>query len=80
MAQKISGFLAYYEQGLYARKYPDMPGFIVTTVTQTRSRASELRADLCPLIPRFARQAYRFIPFEDLTLAALLPKTTTDTA
>jgi hypothetical protein len=80
MAQKVSEFLAYYEQRLYARKYPDMPRFLVATVTQTQSRASELRADLYSLIPRTARQAYLFIPFEDLTLTALLPKAAANTA
>ena len=75
MATKIAGYLAYYEQGLYKRKYPGMPGFLATTVTETRSRAEELRKDLYPLIPRAAwRDAYLFIPFENLTLSLLLPK------
>ena len=75
MAAKIAGYLAYYEQGRHARKYPGMQAFLVATVTQTRSRAEELRKALHPLIPRAAsRQAYLFVSFEDLTLAALLPK------
>ena len=77
MAAKIAAYLAYYEQGLYKRKYPGMPGFLATTVTETRSRAEELRKDLYPLIPHPAwRNAYLFIPFEDLTLSALLPRAT----
>jgi hypothetical protein len=74
MAQKISGYLAYYNQGRHAKMYPGMNAFVVATVTETRSRAEELRNDLYSLIPRGSRHAYLFIPFEDLTLAALLPK------
>src|ERR1700674_5627566 len=75
MATKIAGYVAYYEQEAYRQKYPGMRAFIVATVTQTRERAEELRKDLHPLIPRAAsRDAYLFIPFEDLKLAALLPK------
>ena len=75
MASKIAGYLAYYERRLHAKKYPGMHSFIVATVTQTRWRAEELRKDLHPLIPHSAaRSAYLFIPFEDLTLGALLPK------
>lgn len=66
MAAKIVGYLAYYEQGLYKKKYSGMPGFLATTVTETRSRAEELRKDLYPLIPRAARSRYLFLPFEDL--------------
>ena len=77
MAAKIAGYLAYYEQGLHRQKYPGMQGFLATTVTETRSRAEELRKDLYPLIPRAVwRDAYLFIPFEDLTLSSLLPKAT----
>jgi hypothetical protein len=77
MGSKIAGYVAYYDQRLHARKYPAMRSFLVATVTETRSRAEELRKDLHPLIPRSAaRGAYLFIPFEDLTLAALLPKAT----
>jgi hypothetical protein len=75
MAAKIAGYLAYYDQRLHAPKYPGMRSFLVATVTETRSRAEELRKDLHPLIPRSAaRDAYLFIAFEDLTLTALLPK------
>ena len=75
MATKIAGYLAYYEQAGYRQKYQGMHSFIVATVTQTRGRAEELRKDLHPLIPHAAsRDAYLFIPFEDLTLPALLPK------
>jgi Replication-relaxation len=73
IAAKIAGYLAYYEQGRHARKYPGMQAFIVATVTQTRSRAVELRKELHPLIPRAAsRQAYSFIAFDDFTLASVL--------
>jgi hypothetical protein len=74
MAAKIQGYLSYYEHRHYAKKYPNMKSFTVATVTQTRSRAEELRRDLHPLIPHGARAAYLFIPFEDLTLASLVPK------
>jgi len=75
MAAKIEGYVAYYEQRLHAKKYPGMHSFIVATVTETRSRAEELQKDLHSLIPNSgARSAYLFIPFEDLTLTALLPK------
>ena len=75
MAGKINAYVAYYEQRLHARKYPGMRSFLVATVTETRSRAEELRKDLHPLIPRSAaRDAYLFVAFEDLTLASLLPR------
>jgi len=77
MAAKIAGYVAYYEQGGYRKKYPGMRAFIVATVTQTRERAVELRKALHPLIPNAAsRDAYLFVAFENLTLAALLPKAT----
>jgi hypothetical protein len=54
-----------------------MHSFIVATLTETRTRADELRKDLHPLIPRSAaRDAYLFIPFKQLTLFTLLPKAT----
>jgi hypothetical protein len=75
MVAKITGYLGYYERRHHTKKYPGMKSFVVATVTQTRSRAEELRKDLNPLIPRAAREAYPFIPFEDLTLTSLLPRT-----
>jgi hypothetical protein len=57
-----------------------MQSFIVATVTETRSRAEELRKDLQPLVPPAARHAYLFIPFEDLTLTSLLPKAAANAA
>jgi hypothetical protein len=81
MAGKIAGYVAYHDQRLHARKYPGMHSFLVATVTETPSRADELRKDLHPLIPRSAsRDAYLFIPFEQLTLEALLPKATAKAA
>jgi protein involved in plasmid replication-relaxation len=81
MAAKIAGYVAYYEQGGYRRKYPGMRAFLVATVTETRQRAEELRKDLHPQIPHAAsRDAYLFIPFEDLTLANVLPKATANAA
>jgi hypothetical protein len=75
MATKIAGYIAYYDQAGYRQKYNGMRSFIVATVTQTRERAEKLRKDLHPLIPHAAsRDAYLFIPFEDLTLQSLLPK------
>jgi hypothetical protein len=72
MEAKITAYLDYYERRRHTKKYPGMRSFVVATVTQTRSRADELRKDLQPLIPRAAREAYPFIAFEDLTLDALL--------
>jgi Replication-relaxation len=75
MATKVAGYVAYYEQGAYREKYRGMRAFIVATVTQTHERAEELRKDLHPLVPHAAsRDAYLFIPFEDLTLQSLLPR------
>jgi hypothetical protein len=75
MSAKIGGYVAYYDQRLHARKHPGMRSFLVATVTETRSRADELRKYLHPLIPRSAaRDAYLFIAFEDFNLATLLPK------
>jgi len=75
MATKVAGYVAYYEQEHHMLKYPGMRAFLVATVTRTRERAEELRKNLHPLIPHAAsRGAYLFIPFEDLTLGALLPK------
>ena len=75
MATKIAGYLGYYEPGRHAKKYPSMQAFLVATATQTRSRARELQKDLHPLIPHSAwRDAYLFIPFQELALNTLLPK------
>jgi hypothetical protein len=74
MEQKLRGYIAYHGQQLHTRKYADMKSFHVITVTQTRGRAKELQDGLRHLIPTAPMQrAYRFIPFEDLTLEALLP-------
>jgi hypothetical protein len=72
MAAKITGYRDYYGRRQHTKKHPGMKSFVVATVTQTRSRADELRRDLHPLIPRAARGAYPFIAFEDLTLDALV--------
>jgi hypothetical protein len=81
MATKIAGYVAYYKRESYRAKYPGMKSFLVATVTQTRSRAEELRKDLLPLIPNLAaREAYLFIPFADLALPSLLPKVATAAA
>lgn len=70
MVAKIQGYLAYHRLRRHVKKYPGMQSFVVATVTQTRSRADELRRDLHPLIPRAARSAYPFIPVEDLKLTS----------
>jgi hypothetical protein len=74
MEAKIAGYVAYYERRLYANRYPGMQSFLVATVTETRLRAEELQKSLDPLIPHGARQAYLFIPFENLALTSLLPR------
>jgi hypothetical protein len=77
MERKITGYVRYYDRRLHARKYPGMHSFLIATVTETRARAEELRKDLLPLIPRSAaRDAYLFIPIEQLSLEVLLPKAT----
>jgi hypothetical protein len=76
MVAKITGYLAYYDQGVYRRKYPGMKSFLVAVVTETRARAEELGKELVPLIPAAAHDAYLFIAYEDLGLAALLPRAT----
>ena len=74
MAQKLRGYVAYHDQQRHALKYAGMKSFRVVTVTQTRGRAKELQHGLQHLIPTAPMQrAYRFIAFEDLALAALLP-------
>jgi hypothetical protein len=80
MAAKIEAYVAYYEQRRYRQKYPGMRGFLVATITETPTRAEELRKDLHPLVPHSAwRDAYLFIPFAELTLAKLLPKAAANT-
>jgi hypothetical protein len=74
IAAKIQGYLTYHGLRRHIIKYPGMQSFIVMTITQTRSRADELRRDLHPLIPRAAQLAYPFIAFEDLTLERLAPE------
>jgi len=74
MTAKITGYLAYHESHRHTKKYPGMHSFVVATITQTRSRADELRRDLHQLIPRAAQVAYPFIAFEDLTLERIAPE------
>jgi Replication-relaxation len=74
MTQKITGYLNYFQQGLYRRKYPGMKTFGVATITETSARAASLSADLAPILPPASRRAYPFIAFEDLFLASLIPQ------
>jgi hypothetical protein len=73
MKQKISGYLNYFQKGLYRAKYPGMKTFGVATVTETRQRAESLHADLAGIIPPSSRRAYPFMAFEDLSIEALAP-------
>jgi hypothetical protein len=73
MAQKITGYVNWFQQGKHARKYPGMRSFQVATVTEGRSRAAALRTDLGRLISAGTRRAYPFVALEDLTLEVLLP-------
>jgi hypothetical protein len=73
MTQKIIGYLNYFQQALYRRKYPGLKTFGVATITETRARAASLSADLAQILPSASRRAYRFTAFEDLSLAALVP-------
>jgi len=77
MALKTLGYLAYYREQRYMKKYPGMKMFQVLTVTETRSRAEYLEARLAPILPSGpARRAYRFIPFEELHLEMIFPQRT----
>jgi len=73
MAQKISGYLNYFQKGLYREKYPGMKSFGVATVTETRQRAESLHADLAAIIPSSSRRAYPFMAFENLSIETLAP-------
>jgi hypothetical protein len=74
MTQKITGYLNYFQQGLYRRKYPGMKTFGVATITETHARAASLSADLAPILPSASRRAYHFTAFEDVFLASLIPQ------
>lgn len=73
MAQKITGYLNYFQKGLYRRKYPGMRTFAVATVTETRRRAESLNFDLAAAIPAASRRAYPFTAFGDLSFEVLIP-------
>ena len=75
MAAKIKAYRAYHDERRFEKKYPGMDSFRVIVVTKTRRRAESLEAGLAYLLPTAnLKRAYRFLPFEDLSLDALLPK------
>jgi hypothetical protein len=75
MEEKTLGYLAYYREQRYMKKYPGMKMFQVLTVTETRSRAEYLEARLSPILPSGpARRAYRYVPIEELRLELLFPR------
>lgn len=75
MAAKIKAYRAYHDEHRFQKKYPGMESFRVIVVTKTRRRAESLETRLAYLLPTASlKRAYRFLPFEDLSLDALLPK------
>jgi hypothetical protein len=70
---KINGYVHYFQQGLHTRKHPGMKVFQVLTVTETPQRAQSLATAMNTVIPTPAQHWYHFVPFEGLSLEALLP-------
>jgi hypothetical protein len=76
IAAKIKAYRSYHDGRRFEKKYPGMTSFQVLMVTETRRRAESLQAGLDYLLPTAnLKRAYRFLPFEDLSLDTLLPKT-----
>jgi hypothetical protein len=69
--QKIIAYSAYSQQQLHVRKF-GINYFQVAIVTQTVARAENLKTDLHPAMSAGQRRAYHIIPFDELTLDALL--------
>lgn len=68
---KIAAYASYHEQQLHVQKY-GINYFQVAIVTQTTARAENLKAELYPAMSAGQRRAYHIIPFDELTLGALL--------
>ena len=68
---KVTAYAAYHQQQRHVVKF-GMNYFHVAIVTQTVARAENLRAELHPTMSPAQRRAYHIIPFEELTLDALL--------
>lgn len=75
IAKKITAYAAYHQQQRHVAKF-GISYFQVAIVTQTKTRAKNLRAEFHPAMSTAQRRAYHFIPLEDLTLELLLAVTT----
>lgn len=71
IAQKIKAYAAYHEQQRHVEKF-GIDYFQVVIITETRARAENLKAELHDGMSAGQKRAYHFIPFEELTLDALL--------
>jgi len=80
MREKVRGYLAYFQQQKHAKKYPGMKLFQVATVTETKGRATELADTFRGMMDPAWLPAYPVIPFEELTLSALVPVSGESTA
>src|SRR5262249_13821679 len=76
MKQKGSGYINYFQQQKHTKKYPGMKSFRVVTVTETKGRAKELIETFRSMMEPAWLPWYPVIPFEELTLQALVPQIT----
>jgi Replication-relaxation len=74
MRIKVRAFNAYFQKQQHLTKHPNMKYFRVATVTKTRGRADALAKEYRAMMDPAWLKAYPVIPFEDLTLAALVPE------
>lgn len=68
---KVAAYAAYHQQQRHVQKF-GMTYFQVAVVTQTVARAENLKTELYPAMSAAQRRAYPIIPFEALTIDALL--------
>ncbi len=71
IALKIKAYAAYHQQQRHVAKF-GMNYFQVAIVTQTKTRAENLKAELHQGMSTAQQRAYHFIALEDLTLDALV--------
>ncbi len=70
IALKIKAYAAYHQQQRHVAKF-GMHYFQVAIITETRTRAENLKAELHQGMSAAQQRAYHFIPFDDLTLDVL---------
>ncbi len=68
---KVAAYAAYHQQQRHVQKF-GMNYFQVAIVTQTVARAENLKTELYPVMSAAQRRAYPIIPFEALTIGALI--------